>query len=46
MKPKPTPDITGDNALILIEYAERSLTSDEKASLRKCREIYKKNPVK
>lgn len=46
MRPKPTPDFTGDNARILAEYAERPLSSDEKAALRKCREIYEKNPVK
>ena len=46
MKPKPTPDLTGENARILVNYAERPLSTDEKASLLRCRKIYEKNPVK
>ena len=45
MRPKPTPDLTGENARKLVEYAERRLTSDEKASLEKCRKIFDKNPI-
>ena len=46
MKPRPTPDLTGDNARKLIEYAEKPLSRSERTSLQRCRKIFENAPVK
>ena len=44
--PKPVPPLTGEAARKFEEQDERPMSSDEKAFLKECLEIYKRNPIK
>jgi len=46
VKPRPIPELTDRNAKRLVEYAERPLSSVEKESLKKCREVFERHPIK
>jgi len=46
MLPKPAPPLTGEAAEKFEAEDEKPLSRDEKAFLRECHEIYKRNPIK
>ena len=46
MLPQHPPILVGKDAKRFIDQDKRPLTSEEKDDLRRCLEIYKKNPIK
>lgn len=46
MLPKPVPKLTGEAAERFEKEDKKPLSSEEKAFLRECLEVYKRNPIK
>lgn len=46
MLPKSIPTLKGEDAERFVKQDKKPLSSREKASLEKCRALYRKNPIK